>query len=123
MKGIRKIYYGPRDNPKVIEQKYLTVDELKPGWLYRIRARNASLGIWTPEFDGFHISRYKFGSNYLFVEIHWDLSESFGTALPFEAIEPAPFKLELLKNWDTKRSVHRHVLKYLNRKARELLDD
>jgi hypothetical protein len=123
MKGVRKIHYGPRDNPKVIEQRYYTVDELKEGWLYRVRARNARLGIWTPEYSGFHISREKFGRNYLFVEIHWDLSDSFGTVLPLEEIELAPFNVEWLKDWHTKRSVERNVLEYLNRRARELLED
>ena len=120
MKGVRRISYGPRDNPQYIEQRYLTVDELKEGYLYRIRARNAGYGIWTPECGGFHISREKFGRNYLFVEIHYDLSDSFGTVLPFEEIEIAPFKTKWLRDWHTKRSIERHVLEYLNRRTKEL---
>ena len=126
MKGIKRVVYPVtpwRDKEVVHEIRYLAVDELTEGYLYRIRARNASYGIWTPEYDGFHISRTKFGRNYLFVEIHYDLSDSFGTVLPWEEIEIAPFKTKWLKDWHTKRSVERHVLKYLNRRTRELEEE
>jgi hypothetical protein len=120
MPGIRRIYYGPRDNPKYIEQEYFLAEECKPGYLYKIRARNAGYGIWTPRHSGFHISREKFGRNYLFVEIHYDLSSDFGTAIPLKEIEIAPFKIEWLQDWKTKRSIECHVLEYLNRRTKEL---
>lgn len=111
---IHKIHYGPRDNPKVIEQEYLEPHELKPGGLYKIKARNASFGIWTPEYQGFHISREKFGRNYLFVEIHWDLSDGFGTVRPLKFIEMCPFDTAQLKDWNTDAELEKKVLEYLN---------
>ena len=112
---IHKIPYGPRDNPKFIEQEYFEPHELKPGGVYRIKARNASFGIWTPEYQGFHISREKFGRNYVFVELHWDLSDSFGTVRPLEFIEMAPIDWENLKDWDTEPELEKETLKYLNK--------
>jgi len=111
---VHKIHYGPRDNPKVIEQEYLEPHELVPGGLYKIVARNASFGIWTPEYRGFHISRTKFGRNYLFVEIHWDLSDGFGTVRPLKFVELAPFNYTELKDWHTPDRLEKEVLSYLN---------
>lgn len=69
---------------------YLRRPELKDGWLYRIRARNADLGIWFAKNDSFVISRLKFGNNFLFEEYHWDC-ESFATVKPLRELEKSPF--------------------------------
>ena len=71
--------------------EYLKVEELKPFYLYRIRARNGTVGIWRPEKGDFILSRMKFGDNFTFGEIHWDLCTSFGTAKPLEELEKSPF--------------------------------
>ena len=77
---------------------YLTVDELKDGYLYRIMARNGTVGVWKPETGEFVLSRYKFGFNYTFGEFHWDLSPDFGTARPYEELEKCPYDLNDEKN-------------------------
>lgn len=120
---IHKIPYGPRDNPKYIEQEYLEPHELKPGGVYKIKARNASFGVWTPEYQGFHISRTKFGRNYVFVEIHWDLSDDFGTVRPLKFVEMAPFDWTQLKDWDTEEELEKEVLKYLNELERKFEEE
>jgi len=89
-------------------------DELIEGGLYKIKARNASHGIWVEKKQGFFISRVKFGRNYLFVEIHHDLSDGFGTVRPLEYIEQVPFDTSELKDWDTPVELEKEVLKYLN---------
>jgi hypothetical protein len=76
------------------KENYMKVNHLKDGWLYRIIARNARFGIWRESTGEFLISRFKFHDNYIFPEIHWDLSDSFGTAKPLEEIEKSPFDPE-----------------------------
>lgn len=69
---------------------YIPIKECKDGHLYRIAARNSNFGIFRKEFGDFEISRWKFNSNYIFEEIHWDLGPPYGTVKPLEHIEKAP---------------------------------
>jgi hypothetical protein len=55
-----------------------TMDKLIKGRAYRIRCRNLSFGVWDG-VSGFIGIRTKFGSRYLFTELHWDADRSFGT--------------------------------------------
>lgn len=106
---------------------YITIPNLKPGFIYKIRARNAQFGIWLPQRNSFLISRTKFGNNYLFEEYHWDTGSPHGTVKPLEEIEESPFKAENLnEGWDetaVKGSKYigypqaEKVLNYLNESA------
>lgn len=91
---------------------YIKLEDLKDGYLYKILARNAGYGIYCD--GGFYISRWKFGRNYIFVEIHWDLSDSFGTVKPLKEIEISPFSIKYFDDWKTPRSLQRHMIVYLN---------
>jgi hypothetical protein len=77
---------------------YIPVEKLEEGYLYSIDARNASYGIWFASEQGFVIRRHKFGSVFLFTEIHWDLSESFGTVKPLLKLEKSPYTAEDAKH-------------------------
>lgn len=75
----------------------IPVDQCIDGHLYIISARNASLGICKKarlflesEVVSFTISRYKFKSNYLFDELHWDCDDHYGTACPLLDLGPVP---------------------------------
>lgn len=68
----------------------IPVDQCKDGYLYIIKARNASIGIFRKDMADFTISRVKFGENYIFEEIHWEASDGFGTAVPIKEIGPTP---------------------------------
>ena len=70
---------------------YLKLDELKHGYLYDIKARNASHGIWNEKTGGFIIARTKWNDTYLFEEVHWDVDKNFGTAKPTKELEKSPF--------------------------------
>ena len=97
--------------------EYLKVNELRSGYLYRIWARNALCGIWYPSCGGFIISRFKFGSNYLFVEIHWDLDKWHGTVKPIELLEKAPFNPSVfcdMWNATTNPAIYEPIINYLN---------
>jgi len=76
----------------------IPLDKCVDGNVYKIDARNASFGIFR-KGDGkkheggnncFIISRWKFGSNFLFDEFHWDTGTPFGTAKALEDLGKAP---------------------------------
>ena len=71
--------------------EYIKLEDLKDGYLYRIHARNASYGIYRESTEGFVISRFKFGLNYIFEEYYED-GRPYGTAGPTKEIEKSPFK-------------------------------
>ena len=103
---------------------YIKPKDLKEGWLYKIRARNFRLGIWFKDKEGFLGRREKFTNVYTFTEIHYDLSDFFGTAFPIEEIERSPFTIEDLKYvvaaHRTFRPKERELLDYLEKKELDL---
>lgn len=75
-------------------KSYITLCELKHNHSYQIYARNAYVGIWLAEENGFLISRYKMSPEpFLFVETHWDIDDNglLGTSKPLKLIEECPF--------------------------------
>lgn len=90
---------------------YIKMDDLENGYLYRIIARNARLGIWYEDHRSFLISRFKFGSNFLFEEFHWDCP-AFATARPLEKLEKSPFDLS-----EGCSGIEPEIIKYLNAKS------
>jgi len=95
---------------------YIKVENLKDGYLYKILARNSSIGIWQEDKGEFLISRFKFGDNYLFGEIHYDLSDHFGTVRPIKEICKTPFE-EI--NQFIEDGNGKIILNYLNEKVAE----
>jgi hypothetical protein len=69
---------------------YIPIDSCKNGYVYRIFARNGIVGIFNSQDNSFTLSRFKFNSNYLFDEYHWDTGEPFGTVKPIEEIDECP---------------------------------
>jgi hypothetical protein len=78
-------------------QDSIKIPDLKSGYLYKIRARNARFGIWLPSKLGFMISREKFGNTYCFIEYHYDTGAPFGTVIPLKEIGQSPFTEEDMK--------------------------
>lgn len=71
---------------------YLGIAKMQAGMAYAIWARNAYVGIWLPDEQGFLLTRYKLAqAPVLFVEYHWDTGEPFGTAKPLRLLEKCPF--------------------------------
>jgi len=70
--------------------EHLPIDQCKEGFLYIIDARNSKLGIYNEANNSFTISRYKFGSNFLFEEFHWDTNPPYGTVCPLKEIMKVP---------------------------------
>jgi len=120
----------PSIDPKAIKKairavkhmEYLKMDQLKAGYLYKIKARNANYGIWLPQRRGFITSRIKLGSNFLFEEYHWDC-EAWATVKPLEEIERSPFdaeKINIEYSEENSKKVFgypksKEILEYLNK--------
>jgi hypothetical protein len=103
-----------------MEKEYLSIDELKPYYLYKIRARNARYGIWVPlGSKGFLIRREDFGDYYIFVEEHWDEGPPFGTVRPLEELELTPFIGEDFIRKTQTREKYNEILNYLKNKTEE----
>lgn len=72
----------------------IPIADLKPGYLYRLKARNIRMGIWNPELQGgkgaFIGIRTKFGNRYLDRELHYDADPHYGTATPTEELAVCP---------------------------------
>ena len=110
--------------------EYLKVEELKPFYTYRIRARNGRVGVWYPDAGDFMLKREKFGDVFVFGETHYDLDDHFGTAMPLEELEQSPFTAEDFKyktmTWEEagfKRPEHALTDKVMFRpREKELLD-
>lgn len=85
---------------------YMKVDDLKHNYLYKLRCRNARVGVWNEDTGDFTISRHKFRENFTFPETHHDLSQWHGTAFPQEELELCPFDVN---NFNEKQ-----MLDYLN---------
>lgn len=62
----------------------IPIEECKNRHLYIIKARNSFIGIYNEKEKSFFISRWKFNSNFLFEEYHWDTGAPFGTAMPLK---------------------------------------
>ena len=112
----KEVFGHIKDLPKELQvtevdskDYYIKLDKLKDGYLYRIKARNSNIGIFNKATSDFTISRTKFGTNYLFEEIHCDASDVFGTVRPLKEICKAPY----FKDPKVK-------LEYLNEKIAEL---
>jgi len=97
---------------------WIPLNDCVDGRLYAIDARNATIGIFNAESRSFLISRFKFGSNFLFEEEHWDCGEPHGTAKPLRDLGSTPYEKW---KWDAVASVG--VRDYLNQRGKELCPD
>jgi len=90
------------------KNNYIPLEQCKDGFLYIIDARNSRLGIFKKENNSFIISRFKFKSNFLYEEDHWDTGEPFGTVKPLKLLGPTQMSFLPTMNQDEQ-------LKFLNK--------
>jgi len=81
-----------------MENKYLPVEKCIHRGLYILDARNFSLGIYDKKTKGFYGIRRKFDDIFLFLEIHYDMDDIFGTAKPIEYLNVQCLFEDILKN-------------------------
>lgn len=72
----------------------IKLEQLRQGRVYRLQSRNLESGVWNGK-DGFVGIRTKFGQRFLDMEIHWDLSETIGTAQALEVLGTIPESISL----------------------------
>lgn len=68
-------------------EEYISLDDCIHGGLYRVYARNFSLGVYEKEKQGFIGIRHKFKMKFLDLEFHWDTGPPYGTVKPIELLE------------------------------------
>lgn len=74
-----------------MNNEYITLENCRHGALYRINARNFSIGIYDEDNQGFIGIRTKFTMQFLDLEFHWDTGAPYGTVKPLEFLEWSPF--------------------------------
>ena len=82
----------------------IKLEDLQHRKLYRLLARNISIGVWFANEQYFVGIRTKFGSRFLAEEYHWDAPE-FATACPLEVIGEMPedMSYDIRSNEDHKK--------------------
>ena len=96
----------------------IKLGELQRGTVYRLQSRNLACGVWNAK-DGFIGIRTKFGGRFLDMEIHWDLSETIGTAQALEALGTIPESISLDISLGTECGNCHGPLKYIRRHAEQ----
>jgi len=69
---------------------FISLKNCKDRFLYKIRSRNLSLGVFNIATSGFIGIREKFRDLYLFEEYHYDTGAPHGTVHPLEKLELLP---------------------------------
>lgn len=77
----------------------IPIYDLEHGRIYKLRSRNLVVGVWDEKAQGFIGLREKFGSRYLFTELHWDAHEFYGTAVALEALYLLPVYVAVAEGW------------------------
>ena len=67
--------------------EYISLNNCVHGGLYKVSARNFSLGVYTGKEQGFIGIRHKFTMVFLDLEYHWDTGPPYGTVKPIEFLE------------------------------------
>lgn len=68
----------------------IEMPDCKHGYVYRLRSRNLSIGVYDEAEKGFIGIREKFRHKFLSTEYHWDTGAPHGTASPVEELEKLP---------------------------------
>ena len=74
-------------------EDYIKLDQCKERFLYKIHSRNLKYGVFNGK-SGFIGIRFKFETEYLFTELHWDVGPPYGTVRPFNEICKIPDDIE-----------------------------
>lgn len=96
----------------------IKLEQLQRGRVYRLQSRNLECGAWNGK-DGFVGIRTKFGGRFLDMEIHWDLSETFGTAQASEPLGDIPKSISLDISLGTKCGNCHKPVNYVRRHAEQ----
>jgi len=99
-------------------QGMIKVEQLQRGRVYRLQSRNLECGVWNGK-DAFIGIRTKFGLRFLDMEIHWGLSETFGTAQALETMGTMPEAISLTISLGTECGNCHKSLNYVKHHAEQ----
>mgnify|MGYP003619625960 CR=1 FL=1 len=77
------------------ELNYIPLDDCQSGGVYEIYSRNLTVGVFDIKTNGFIGIREKFGSEFLFTELHRDLGPPHGTVAPKKLLTQLPSNIEI----------------------------
>lgn len=103
------------------EDQYISIEDCKDRHLYIIKARNADIGVYIAEDKAFKISRYKFTSNFIDTEFHWDIEPMELLPEPFPKLKGTAKPLKKLEYFGDGEDDK--MLERLNKRMKELLWD
>lgn len=99
--------------------EFIPLEELIPHRIYRLKSRNLVVGVWKPESQGFLGVREKFNERYLFLEYHYDLSETHGTAQALELLpEILPERINLAAYLSPRCDLHNVEMEFAGQVAK-----
>ncbi len=88
--GFYKLFEAMEEIKKNLIENGVTpvipLSKCKHGYIYKIRARNFSFGVFRKTDNSFIGIREKFDERYLFPEYHWDTGAPFGTVHPYQEL-------------------------------------
>ena len=93
-------------------QEYIKMKDLKDAYVYEIKAPQANYCVWVENKKAFMISRWKFSSNYLFLELHWDEDAQHGTAKPIKIVDKFNFELRAIDKYNENET--KEILSHLD---------
>ena len=94
-----------------LENNYISLEECKHSYLYRIDARNFGIGVFDSTANGFIGVRSKFYDEFLYTEYHYDCGAPHGTACPIKELEKCP-----INNLSTSDS-NKELLEWIKRRS------
>lgn len=103
------------------ESSYIPIKDCIDRHLYIIKARNADIGIYLAEEKAFKISRFKFTSNFIDIEYHWDIEPVQLLSPPFPKLMGTVKPLKELGHFEDSDDIQ--MLNRLNKKMKEMLYD
>lgn len=98
---------------------YISANNCIDGGLYKVYARNFSLGMFD-HFDQTFIGiRRKFHDIFLDKEIHWDTDDCYGTVKPIELVSIIPQNFNF-HNYQNDRQIYDDLFLWLKQKRKEI---
>lgn len=95
--------------------EYISIENCKHGYLYKIHSRNLSYGVcskYEKGITGFLGIRTKFGDKFLFEEFHYDNGpDEAGTVKPLKCLKKCPLK-DISYNYPLFLWLEKTIIKY-----------
>lgn len=92
-----------KDKRIIVFDKYIKLQDCVDRQLYRLNARNITIGVFNQAENEFIGIRFKFGCSRIESEYHWDNQAPYATAKPIEVIGELPKDICVFGNNDSSK--------------------